>query len=48
MIIINVEIPIMGQDYDFQIDENLAMSLSPSVVPLPTGLHPTLGLTFSF
>lgn len=23
MIIVNVEIPIMGQDYDFQIDENV-------------------------
>lgn len=25
MIIINVEIPIMGQSYDFQIDENVPM-----------------------
>ena len=25
MIIVNVEIPIMGQDYDFQIDENAPM-----------------------
>ncbi len=25
MIIVNVEIPIMGQDYDFQIDENVPM-----------------------
>ncbi len=25
MIIINVEIPIMGKDYDFQIDENVPL-----------------------
>ena len=39
---------VFGHLFDFQIDNNLAMSLSPSVAPLPTGLHPTLGLTFSF
>ena len=39
---------VFGHLFDFQIDDNLAMSLSPSVAPLPTGLHPTLGLTFSF
>ena len=43
-----VDAYVFGHLFDFQIDENLAMSLSPSVVPLPTGLHPTLGLTFSF
>ena len=39
---------VFGHLFDFQIDDNLAMSLSPSLAPLPTGLHPTLGLTFSF
>ena len=39
---------VFGHLFDFQIDDNLAMTFTPSLAPLPSGLHPTVGLTFSF
>ncbi len=35
---------IFGHLFDFQIDDNL--SLGPSVLPTPMGLHPTIGLSY--
>lgn len=39
---------VFGHLYDFQIDDNLSMSLLPGVVPTAGGLHPTFGMTLNF
>lgn len=39
---------VFGHLFDFQIDDNISMSFTPALQPLPSGLHPTVGVTFSF
>ncbi|MBP3763645.1 MAG: hypothetical protein J6I49_07200 [Bacteroidales bacterium] len=39
---------VFGHLFDFQIDNNLALSLQPSLLPLPDTWHPALALSFTF
>lgn len=39
---------VFGHLYDFQIDDNLSLGFSPSLMPTVAGLQPTVGLTLSF
>ena len=39
---------VFGHLYDFQIDDNLTLGLTPGVVPTGMGLQPTLGVTLKF
>ncbi len=43
-----VDAYVFGHLFDFQVNDDLTMSLAPSLQSLPSGLHPTVGLTFSF
>lgn len=43
-----VDAYVFGHLYDFQIDDNLSLSLTPGMQLSPLGPQPTLGLTFSF
>ena len=39
---------VFGHLYDFQIDDNLSLALSPGLQPTPAGFQPTFGVTLSF
>ena len=39
---------VFGHLYDFQIDDNLSLSLTPGIQPTPMGLQPTLGFSLTF
>ena len=43
-----VDAYVFGHLFEFQIDDNLSMSLAPSLQAVPSGWYPTVGLTFSF
>ncbi|MGX8713400.1 MAG: DUF5683 domain-containing protein [bacterium] len=39
---------VFGHLFDFRIDDDLSMNLIPAIQPMPDGLYPMLGLSFSF
>lgn len=39
---------VFGHLYDFQIDDDISLALSPTLVPDAVGLHPALGLSLRF
>ena len=39
---------VFGHLYDFQIDDDISLALSPALVPGVMGLHPVLGLSLKF
>lgn len=39
---------VFGHLFDFSIDDNLSLNLSPSLLPSPSGLYPSLGLNLNF
>ena len=43
-----VDAYVFGHLYDFQISDDLSLSLSPSLLPTPGGFQPSFGLTLSF
>ena len=43
-----VDAYVFGHLYDFQIDDNISLNLSPSVQPTPMGMQPMMGMTLRF
>ncbi len=43
-----VDAYVFGHLFDFQIDDDLSLSIMPSLQPLPSGLHPTVGFSLTF
>ena len=43
-----VDAYVFGHLFDFRIDDNLSLNLTPSLLPDPSGFHPAVGATFNF
>lgn len=43
-----VDAYVFGHLYDFQIDDNISLNITPSVQPTMMGMQPTIGLTLNF